>query len=96
MLGQVRVAADAFGIGLPKQREMLANGNVGDGTRLLDAGAVGSEVFLPMLEGPASTVDSLEVAKVAVQDESLPCGKVVEEPAPPHHMLQFVLRQALV
>ena len=95
-LGQFGVAADAFGIELPKQREMFANRNVGDGTSLLDAGTIGSEVFLPMLEGPAGTIDGLEVTDVAVQDERLPSGKVVEEPAPPHHMLQFVLRQALV
>ena len=75
---------------------MLTNGNVGDDTSLLDAGTIGSKVFLPMLEGPTGTIDSLEVTEVAVEDERLPSGKVVEEPAPPHHMLQFILRQALV
>ena len=95
-LGQVGVTADAFGIELPKQGEMLANGNVCDSASLLDASTICSEVFLPMLEGPAGTIDGFEVTKVTVQDERLPSGKVVEEPSPPHHMLQFVLRQTLV
>ena len=54
------------------------------------------EIVAPALESTTSAIDSLEVAPVAFQDKRFPCCQVVQEPAPTHDMLQFVIGQTLV
>ena len=71
---------------LPEQGKATALGNGREVARGLDGLAVGIELVAPAAEGTAGAVDGTEVAKVAFQQQHLPCGQVVERPAPAHDM----------
>ena len=75
---------------------MFLLGNVLGNAALLYLSTVFLKLRQPVLESFACTIDGPEIAKVAVQDQRLPCSQIVEEPSPAHDLAQLLVGQALV
>ena len=65
-------------------------------TRSLNLPSVLIEVLAPPFKGTTGLVDSLEIAQVTFQNQRLPRGQIIQEPAPAHHVVQFLVGQTLV